>query len=86
MNRDCLWYKLLNSGIRGNIFNIIKNMYMNTFSNVKYEGAMSDQFECNIGVRQGKVYRPSYFFLNELDSDPAFGGIQGITESAFNLR
>ena len=37
INRDCLWYKLLKSGIRGNIFNIIKNMYMNTFSKVKYD-------------------------------------------------
>ena len=53
INRDCLWYKLLKSGIRGNIFNIIKSMYMNTFSKVKYQGAMSDQFECNIGGFQG---------------------------------
>ena len=30
INGDCLWYKLPKSGIRGNIFNIIKNMYMDT--------------------------------------------------------
>ena len=55
-------FKLLKSGIRGNIFNIIKTMYMNTFSKVKYQGAMSDQFECNIGARQGESI--SHFLFN----------------------
>ena len=88
INRDCPWYKLLNSGIRGNIFNIIKSMYMNTFSKVKYQGAISDQFECNIGVKQGQSISPSSFniFLNDLDSTLALGGFQGITEGTFNLR
>ena len=45
-------------------------MYMNTFSKVKYQGAMSDQFKCNIGVRQGESISPFLFdiFLNDLDS------------------
>ena len=88
INRNCLWYKLLKSGIRGNISNIIKSMYMNTFSKVKYQGAMSDQFECNIGVRQGESILPFLLniFSNDLDSALALGGFQGITEGAFNLR
>ena len=63
INRVCLWYNLLKSGISGNIFNINKNIYMNTFCEVKYEGAMSDQFECNIAVRQYSVnhlFSPSW--------------------------
>ena len=74
--------------MRGNIFNIIKSMYINTFSKVKYHGAMSDQFECNIGVRQGESISPFLLniFLNHLDSALALGGFQGITEGAFNLR
>ena len=49
---------------------------------------MSDQFECNIEVRQGKSISPFLFniFLNELESALALGGFQGITEGAFNLR
>ena len=77
INRDCLWYKLLKSGIRGNISNIIKSMYMNTFSKVKYQGAMSDQFDCNIGVRQGESISPFLFniFLNDLGLGPRAWGI-----------
>ena len=50
-------------------------MYMNTFSKVKYQGAMSDQFECNIGVRQGESISPFLFniLLNDLDSALALG-------------
>ena len=36
VNRDCLWYKLLKSGIRCPIFNIIKDMYCNTTPKVEY--------------------------------------------------
>ena len=63
-------------------------MYMNTFAKVKYQGARSDQFEGNIGVRQGESISPSlfYIFLNDLDSTHALGGFQGITEGTFNLR
>ena len=61
---------------------------MNTFSKVIYQSAMSDQFECNIGVRQGESISPFFFniFLNDLDSAHALGGFQGITEGAFNMR
>ena len=37
MNRVCFRYKLLKSGIRGPIFNIIKDMYCNTTSKVNLE-------------------------------------------------
>ena len=77
-NRYCFWYKLLKSGIRGNterprcsviICSQLKYV-MNTFSKVKYQGAMSDQFECDIGVRQGESISPFLLniFLNDLDS------------------
>ena len=63
-------------------------MYINTFSKVKYQGAMSDQFECNIGVRQGESISAFFLniFFNDLDSVLKLGGFQGITEGAFNLR
>ena len=63
VNRDCLWYKLLKSEIRGPIFNIIKDMYCNTTSQVKYSGAFSNNFECNLGVRQRESLSPFLFYL-----------------------
>ena len=38
VNRDCLWSKLITSGIRGNILNIIRSMYNEVKSKVKYRG------------------------------------------------
>ena len=38
IKKDCLWYELLKSGIRGNIYNIINGMYSNNFSTVKQQG------------------------------------------------
>ena len=64
VNRDCLWYKLLKSGIRGPIFNIIKDMYCNTASKVKHSGVFSNNLECNLGVRQGESL--SHFLFNSL--------------------
>ena len=54
LNRYCLWFKLLESGIRGNMYNIIKHMYEETTASVKHQGISSDIFECCLGVRQGK--------------------------------
>ena len=54
VNRDCLWYKLLKSGIRGPIFNIIRYISCNTTSKIKYSGVFSNNFECNLGVQQGE--------------------------------
>ena len=35
--RDILWYKLFKYGIRGKIINVIKSMYVNIKSRIKYE-------------------------------------------------
>ena len=45
LNRDCLWFKLLKSGIRGNMYDIIKHMYEETTASVKHQGILSDIFE-----------------------------------------
>ena len=53
INRDILWYKLLKSGIKGKIFNVIQDMYKSVKSRVKgFENDISDEtFECLLGVK-----------------------------------
>ena len=63
LNCDCLWYKLLKSGVRGNIFDVMFSMYSRNVSKVKYQITLSDSFECNIGVRQGESLFPFLFSL-----------------------
>ena len=38
------------------MYDIIKHMYEETTASVKHQGMLSDIFECNLGVRQGKVF------------------------------
>ena len=80
MNRDCLWYKLLKSGVRDPIFNIIKDMYCNTTSKVKISGVFSNNFKCNLGVRQGESLSTFLFnlFLNDIEAALKSGGFRGV--------
>ena len=62
-------FNLLKSGIRGNMYDIIKHMYEETTASVKHQGILGDIFECNLGVRQGESISPFLFnlFLNYLN-------------------
>ena len=53
--RDILWYKLLKYGVSGKIINVIKSMYVNIKSRIKYENQLGGEFTCLLGVRQGGV-------------------------------
>ena len=57
---DVLWSKLVKSGARGKIFDIIQSMYKNIKSRVKFENDLSDEFSSYIGVRQGECLSPFY--------------------------
>ena len=67
--RDNLWYKLLNLGIRGKMFCIIKNMYDKVKSRVQNNIELSDCFDCHRGVRQGEILSPFLFsmYVNDLE-------------------
>ena len=66
--RDILFKKLLNHGINGRFFNIIKTIYINDKACVKMQGRRTKTFEINQGVRQGCVLSPLLFniFLSDL--------------------
>ena len=87
VNRDCLWSKLITSGIRGNILNIIRSMYNEVKSKVKYMGNTSKTFECFLGVRQGESLSPFLFcmFVNDLKYCLESKGVEGVTVGDLKL-
>ena len=59
--RDILWFKLIQSGVRGKILGIIQSMYRNIKSRVKFDNVLSDEFSSYIGVSKGECL--SLFYL-----------------------
>ena len=51
------------------MYNVICNMYQNIKSRIVYNGKISNDFDCNNGVRQGKNLSPFLFslYLNDLE-------------------
>ena len=82
--RDLLFKKLIEKGITGKVFNLIKNIYMHEKCQIKIGGMLSDPFDANQGVRQGCILSPILFnifisdlpkILDEAENDPAKIGI-----------
>ena len=61
-------YKLLNYGVRGKIIDLIRSMYENIKSKVKYDYRLSNDFTCLLGVRQGECLSLFLFsmYVNDL--------------------
>jgi hypothetical protein len=78
--RENLWYKLINIGLRGNIFNIIHSMYENVKSKVKYNNTLSNEYYCTLGVRQGECLSPFLFsmYINDMEDVFKRSGMKGI--------
>jgi len=63
-----LVYKLLQSGIHGNVLQVIRDLYEKLESCVKTQDGTTQYFECKVGTRQGCILSPTLFsiFINEL--------------------
>ena len=61
VDRKALLYKLLNKGIGGKFYNLIKNMYTNTKYSCKVDSSYSEPFLANVGVKQGDNLSPTLF-------------------------
>ena len=59
--RENIWYKLLNYRVRGKIIDVIRSMYENIKSKVKYENRLSNDFTCLLGCVKGNVFHHFYF-------------------------
>ena len=58
--RDKLFSKVYNSGIRGKMFRIIKDLFSSNPANVLLDNFLSPEFMINRGVLQGSKLGPSY--------------------------
>ena len=68
VDRDLLFYKLLEYNIDGKLYNCIKALYNHPLSTVKLNSYMTDWFTTESGVRQGDSLSPTAFaiFINDL--------------------
>lgn len=70
VHRDGLWFKLVKEKVNGKILNVIRNMYGNIRSCVMLNQEVSENFVCNMGVRQGENLSPLLFafYINDIES------------------
>ena len=59
INRKLLWYSIMNNGIHGRLYLVIKTMYSKVKAAVR-NTSISSYFDCVSGVRQGCVLSPFY--------------------------
>jgi len=71
VDRDLLFYKLLQNNIDGRIYNAVKALYSNPVAQIKLNKAYTEWFETNSGVKQGDCLSPTLFgiYINDLVSE-----------------
>ena len=63
VDRSCLWTVLEKSRLSTKFINMLKSVYANIRACVRWNGAMSNSFDCPVGVKQGAVESPIFFNL-----------------------
>ena len=68
INREKLWDKLLELGIRGKMFTAIKSLYSSVSASVRINAFNTEWFDIKCGLRQGCILSPILFnlYLNDL--------------------
>ena len=62
LNRDCLWYKMLHNGISGKIIDMIRSVYSEVKSRVKYLGRPSEDFQLLVSTT-GRNFVFIFYFV-----------------------
>ena len=67
VDRNILWNRLLETGIKGKLFSAIRSLYNSVKSCVRINGLKTGGFDVNIGLRQGCNLSPILFnlFIND---------------------
>ena len=78
-----LWKKLARMGLSNKILHILQDMYLKATSRVKVNGALTNPFSCDIGVRQGCNLSPLLFilFVSDLETHLKTNGAGSISVS-----
>ena len=68
VDRDSMWYKRHNIGVKGKMFNAIKSLYIDVTCKVRVNGQCTESFPVNCGVKQGCNLSPTLFvfYINDL--------------------
>ena len=71
LSRDVIWYKLIKLGVRGKMLNVVKSIYEQVKSKVKYNNSLSETFDCYLGLRLGECLSPFLFsiYINYVERD-----------------
>ena len=87
VNRDNLWSKLIQLGLRGNILNIVRSIYEKVKSKVKDLNQLSNSFDCTLCVRQRECLSLFLFsmFLNGIEDMYVTSGLDGIEADMFKI-
>jgi Reverse transcriptase (RNA-dependent DNA polymerase) len=67
--RDQLWKRLYDKGVRGRMLFTLQALYSNVTFSIKFQEGVSEEFNCNMGVRQGCPLSPFLFgvYIEMLD-------------------
>ncbi len=64
VDRDLLFYKLLQNNIDSRIYDVVKSLYSNPTQCVKLNNIHTDLFETKSGVKQGDSLSPTLFCIS----------------------
>ena len=85
VNRDFLWYKLVNAGVSTKFIAALRSLYANTKSAIRTkDGEISEYFETSLGVKQGCLISPTLFSLFLDDLHDALG--EGVSVGDREIR
>ena len=81
VNRKCLIYCLIQTGLHGKLLKIIRSIYERVEATVRINQSITDFFLCKLGVRQGCFISPRLviIFIKELEKELKTSNCRGIS-------